>query len=156
KQLMGMPERFNKMLLTAGAPMLSAAHGGQNLAERDHLFYLMTSWSVAASLPLILFLLLFAPDVLALYGGRFAGQGTLPLQALVAAQFVSLLCGPVGSVAMMSGLERHCLVISVVCTALSTALLVALVPWWGLLGAALTIVVAVIVLNLALVALVWR
>ena len=109
RQLQQLPERFNHMLLTVGTPMFSAAHSGDNAAERQHLYRLMTGWSVAASMPLILFLLFFGHEVLALYGSEFADWGAPPLRILLGVQVLSLLCGPVGNVALMSGLERDCL-----------------------------------------------
>src|SRR5262249_13298963 len=105
RQLQMLPERFNQMLLVIGAPLFSSAHGADNRAERQQIYHLMTDWVVRLSLPLVLFLCLFGRDVLALFGPEFADAGTVPLWILVGAQFFSLLCGPVGNLATMSGLE---------------------------------------------------
>jgi O-antigen/teichoic acid export membrane protein len=154
RQLQQLPERFNHMLLTVGTPMFSAAHSGDEAAERQHLYGLMTGWSVSASLPLILFLLLFGHEVLALYGDEFADWGATPLRILLGAQLLSLLCGPVGNVALMSGLERHCLGVDTVSIGLSTALLLFLVPSWGLLGAAAASALGIVFSNVAVMTLV--
>ncbi|HVZ53581.1 MAG TPA: oligosaccharide flippase family protein, partial [Pseudolabrys sp.] len=135
RMLQGLPEQFNQMLLMVGAPLLSAAHARGDRAERAHIFHLMTDWSVRLSMPLVLFLLIFAHPVLALYGPAFAERGVLPLQILVGAQFFSLLCGPVGNVAMMSGLERPSFYLSVVNAVLVVGLYFALIPSFQLTGA---------------------
>ena len=155
-QLQQLPERFNHMLLIVGTPMFATAHSGDDADARQHLYCLMTGWSVAASLPLIFFLLLFAREVLALYGDEFAAWGATPLRILLAAQFFSLLCGPSGNVALMSGLERHCLAVSTVSMGLSTALLLLLVPRWGLLGAAAVAALDIVFVNVAVIVLVRR
>lgn len=154
RQLRQLPERFNQMLLMTGAPMLSAAHGYSNSAERQYLYNAMTRWSVIASLPLILFLLFFGRELLALYGSEFAAQGWFPLMTLTAGQLFSLLCGPVGNVAMMSGLEKQSVHVTVWQSILSTIVLVPFVIWWGVNGAAITLAGNVIFNNVALVILV--
>jgi len=148
-QLQQLPATFNAMLLMAGSPMLAAAHGRDDRAARQHIFVLMTDWVVRLSLPLVLFLLLFAHPVLSLYGQRFADDGVRPLQVLVLAQFFGLLCGPVGNVALMSGLERAAIRISIASAMLSTVLLVALIPFFGLMGAAVALSAGTVVTNLA-------
>jgi len=156
RRLRQLPERFNQMLLMTGAPMLSAAHGHDNASERQHLYSVMTRWSVAASLPLILFLLFFGHEVLALYGPEFAAEGEIPLALLILSQLFSLLCGPLGNVAMMSGLEKQSVAITVWQTILTTIVLAPFVIWLGIIGAALVLAGNVIFNNIALVVLVRR
>ncbi len=76
RQLQGFPERFTQMLLMIGAPLLSAAHGRDDRAERQHVYWLITDWSVRFSLPLVVFLAVFGLPVLSLYGAQFADAGT--------------------------------------------------------------------------------
>lgn len=156
RQLQSFPERFNQMLLMIGAPLLSAAHSRQDRTERQHIYCLMTDWSVRCSLPLVLFLIGAGHSVLTLYGPEFSDRGTLPLQILVAAQFFGLLCGPVGSVALMSGLERQLLLISVVSTLLVAILLIGLLPHFELVGAACAIACGILSSSLGTMVLVRR
>lgn len=156
-QLQNLPERFNQMLLMVGAPLMSAAHARGDLAERQHIYWLMTDWSVRCSLPLVLFLFFFAGNVLSLYGPEFADSGTLPLRLLVAVQFVGLVFGPVGGIAVMSGLERTFFIVSVTETALAAALLLILIWYFGLIGAAVAISARTLFLKTAIMALVkWK
>jgi O-antigen/teichoic acid export membrane protein len=154
RQLQMLPERFNMMLLVVGAPLFSAAHGSDDRTERQHIYHLMTDWVVRSALPLALFLLLFGRDVLALYGPEFAAAGILPLRILVGAQFFNLLCGPVGSLAMMSGLEWESLRLNAINTVLLGAGSAALIPFFGLTGVALAYALAVVFMNVALMILV--
>jgi len=137
-----------------GAPLLSAAHSRHDGKERQHIYCLMTDWSVRCSLPLVLFLIVFAHPVLALYGPTFADRGTLPLQILVAAQFFGSLCGPLGNVAVMSGLERQFLFITVAAALLFVLLLLVLIPHFELVGAAVAIACSILFANLGTMVLV--
>lgn len=154
RQLLMLPEQFNMMLLVIGAPMFSAAHGSDNRTERQHIYHLMTDWVVRSALPLVLFLWLFGRDVLALYGPDFAAVGTLPLRILIGAQFFNLLCGPVGNLAMMSGLEWELLRLDTINTILLVAASAALIPAFGLTGVAVAYALAVVFMNVALMILV--
>ena len=148
RQLDNLFERLNQMLLMAGAPLLSAAHARTDRTERQHIFCLMTDWSVRSALPLLIFLLLFGRPVLALYGSEFAERGALPLQILVVTQFFGLLCGPVGNVALMSGLERQTFYLSIASTAVMLIMLVVLVPRFELVGAAIALAFGIAFMNI--------
>ena len=147
-----LPERFNQTLLVIGAPLFSAAHGGDNRVERQHIYHLMTDWVVRSALPLlVLFLWLFGRDVLALYGREFADAGTMPLGFSLARQFFSLLCGPVGNIlAMMSGLEWPSIRISAINTIFVAAALTVLTPFFGSTGIALAYAVLIVSPNVTI------
>jgi O-antigen/teichoic acid export membrane protein len=155
-QLQQLPVMFNQMLLMVGAPMFAAAHAKNDRAGRQHLYGLMTDWVVRASLPLMLFLFIFAEAVLRLYGTAFEAEGVGALRILLAAQAINLFCGPTGNVALMSGLERQSFVINLISTALSTALLVLLIPLLGVLGAAIAAGSVNVFTNVAVMIMVRR
>jgi O-antigen/teichoic acid export membrane protein len=150
RQLQQMPLAFNQMLLMVGAPMFSTLHSRNAAQERQHLYVLMTDWLVRMSLPLVLFLLLFADRLLALYGKGFSEDGTRVLQLLALTQFFNLACGPTGNVAMMSGLEAVTFRYSFLSIVFSTSVVVLLVPFTGLIGAGVATAAGVVSLNLAM------
>lgn len=156
RQLQLLPTAFNQMLLMVGTPMLSAAHARGDAGARQHLYALMTDWVVRASLPLVIFLLLFSRPVLGLYGHGFAEQGAVALQIFVATQFFGIACGPVGNVALMSGLEKATLRMTMVQGLADAGLLIGLVPFMGIMGAAITSAITTVGLNLAVIVLVKR
>ncbi|MBI3675211.1 MAG: oligosaccharide flippase family protein [Proteobacteria bacterium] len=156
RQLQQLPVVFNQMFLMVGAPMLSAAQSRNDSVERQSLYALMTDWIVRASLPLMLFLMLFARPLLSLFGPVFADQGVVPLWIFVAAQFFNLASGPCGAVTMMCGLERLALRLDILSALLLTVLVVTLIPKFGLLGAATASMAANIFINTAIVILLRR
>jgi O-antigen/teichoic acid export membrane protein len=147
RQLQQLPGMFNQMLIMVGAPMFAAAHSRNNAAERQHIYTLMTDWVVRASLPVLVFLVVFSQPVLRLFGPDFAAGGEVALLILVGAQFVNLVYGPVGNLAMMSGLERYGLRLNTITTCVGLTLEVLLVAFFGLVGAALASAVAWVLLN---------
>ena len=156
RQLQVLPERFNQMLLVVGAPLFSRAHSVDDHVERQRIYHLMTDWVVRSSLPLVLFLLIFGGDVLALYGPEFAAQGTVPLWILIVAQFFNLLCGPTGNLAWMSGLEWQAVRISAMNSLGLIMAMAALTPLFGLIGVAVACATAIIVQNITILLLVRR
>ena len=156
RQLQMLPGRFNQMLLVTAAPLFSAAHGGDNRRERQHIYHLVTDWVVRSSLPLVLFLWLFGRDVLALFGIEFADAGTVPLWILVGAQFFGVICGPVGNLAMMSGLEWPSIRLSLINTVLGVGALAVLIPFFGLIGVAIAYALVIVLQNVTILILVQR
>jgi O-antigen/teichoic acid export membrane protein len=140
-QLQSLPNVFNQMLLTVGAPMMSAAHARSDSAERQHIYVLMTDWVVRVSLPLMLFLLIFSYEILALFGPEFAEGGGGPLRILIASLMFNIASGPSGNAAMMCGLEGPLIRFTAMAAVFRAILLVLLVPNFGLTGVAVTFAV---------------
>lgn len=155
-QLQQLPQVFLTMLLSIGAPMLVSAQAREAAAERDHIYALMTDWAVKASLPLILFLMLFAPNVLALFGPEFSERGADILRGLLLMQASALAFGPVGTIAMMCGLERTFVRYSVFQTALSASLTISLVIPLGLVGVVIARFATTVITNTLVIAAVRR
>ncbi len=147
RQLQQLPAVLYQMLLSVAAPMFAGAHARGARDEQEHLYTLITDWAVKAALPLIVFLALFARPVLSLFGPQFAEVGALPLQIMLAAQLFNLASGPNGNVAIMCGLEREALRVDTVMLLATALLLLALVPAYGLLGVALSILANSILHN---------
>jgi O-antigen/teichoic acid export membrane protein len=141
RQLQQFPQVFAQMLLMVGTPMIAAAHARNDAGQREHLYVLMTDWMVKASLPLVLFLLLFATPLLSLFGPQFAQDGAPVFWLFVLAQIINVVIGPVGNIALMSGLESAMLRLSAINTVMSVVLLAILAPTLGLLGIAVASVV---------------
>ena len=150
RQLQQLPAMFNQMLIMVGAPMFAAAHGRNSAAERQHIYTLMTDWVVRASLPLMVFLLIFDVPMLRLFGDDFASGGATALLILIAAQIINLASGPIGNLIMMSGLEKSGLRIDAVLTVFGTALQILLIPFFGLIGAAVASAVTLVFSNACL------
>jgi len=155
-QLYVLPNVILNMLIAAAVPMFSAAHARDDSAERQHLFHLVTDWSVRAALPLILFFLIFGDLLLRLYGAEFAVSGRYALWIMSGAQAINLSFGPLGYMLNVTGLEKAALRLAAFQALLTLAGFVTLVPLWGLNGAAITSTGAIVFINIAEFALARR
>jgi O-antigen/teichoic acid export membrane protein len=148
-QLYVLPNVILNMFIMAAVPMFSAAQARNDGAERQHIFHLVTDWSVRAGLPLILFFLIFGDLLLRMYGPDFAASGTYALWLLTGAQFANLVFGPLGYMLNMTGYEKLVLRFSAAQAMLTLAGFVILVPLFGLNGTAVTVAAAIVFLNAA-------
>lgn len=89
------------------------------------------------SAPIFVLALGFPEWILGLFGPEFVPAATA-LRILALGQLVNILAGPAGTVMLMIGEERNSLIISIVALVALVLLCVTLVPAYGLVGAALT------------------
>jgi O-antigen/teichoic acid export membrane protein len=109
-------------------------HRGDTAGLAD-VFRAATTWLVLFSTPAYLLLAIFAPVVLSLLGPGFATGGTA-LVALCTGAIVTFLAGSIHSVLLMSGRSGLAALNKAVAVAVDVALLLVLVPIWGITGAA--------------------
>ena len=148
-QLYSLPNVILTMLTAAAVPMFSAAHTREDSVGRQHLFHLVTDWSVRAALPLILYLLIFGDLLLRLYGEEFATSGKWALWIMIVAQAINLGFGPLGYMLNMTGLEKAALRLAAYQAVLTLLGFAILVPLLGLNGAALTATAGILFINMA-------
>jgi O-antigen/teichoic acid export membrane protein len=108
--------------------------------------------SAALTFPIFLIFAMGGPWLLGwLYGPEYR-SAYVPLLILGAGQMANALFGSVGQLLNMTGHERVAARWLAVAAGCNIALGVALVPWWGAIGAAVASVVSILVWNLAF----WR
>jgi O-antigen/teichoic acid export membrane protein len=88
------------------------------------------------ALPLALFMVALAPDILGLFGAGF-GEGRWALQILIIAQLFNVACGSVGFLLAMSGNQYTLTATLAVGGAIGLPLMAAGAAFWGLNGLAL-------------------
>jgi O-antigen/teichoic acid export membrane protein len=125
-------------------PRISRALAVGDIAAAEALFLTVTRAMVLLSWPFYLLLAVFAPAVLALFGPEFpAGAPALALVSL--ALMLATAAGMVQSVLLMGGRSSWQLGNRIVQLGTMVGLTVVLVPWLGLVGAALAWVAAIAV-----------
>lgn len=109
-------------------------HTGKR-TELESLFRTATVWLVLFSAPITIMLVTFAPLALSIVGPEFvAGASTVAVLGVGA--LVTLLAGNIHSVLLMSGRSGLAAANKAIVVALNIALLLVLVPMWGIIGAA--------------------
>jgi O-antigen/teichoic acid export membrane protein len=137
------------------APKLSELLARRSSERAAAAYQSTTAWMVAINWPIYLVLLTFGPALLAVFGRDFAG-GEVVLVVLAAAMLVATAVGPVDVVLLMGGGSAWNLVNTVVALAANLALNVALIPRWGLAGAAVASAAGTLLNNLLPLVQVWR
>jgi len=129
------------------SPMISDLHtrGERQLLER--LYQTLTRWVLAFTLPLVIAMMVFARAVMGIFGADFQA-GWLVLVIGAAGQIVNCGVGSVGLLLLMSGHERPLMKVQMLTTILTIVLGLALVPRWGIVGAAAASAAANVVVNL--------
>jgi O-antigen/teichoic acid export membrane protein len=137
------------------APKLSELLARQSQERAAAVYRTTTSWAVGLNWPIYLVLIAYGPVLLGVFGDGFqAGQPALTI--LAATMLVATAVGPVDVVLLMGGRSTWNLLNTVLALSVNLALGFALVPRYGLTGAAIALSAAILLNNLIPLAQVWR
>jgi len=128
-------------------PIVAGMHHSHRTRELDQVFKTSTRWLVTLALPICLIEVLFAPDVLSVFGKEYSG-GAVALVVLALGQLVNAGTGTVSNLQAMAGYAKITLMNSLLFLSLSVVLDLLLIPRFGLLGAAVANSSSTIVVNL--------
>ena len=137
------------------SPYVADLHSRGETARLDRLFKTLTRWTVAATLPLFLLLVVAPGSVMRLFGAEFSA-GQTALLIVLAGQFINIATGSVGFVLIMVGRTGWDLVVYAASLALNLTLAFWLCPRYGIEGAAIANAVTFALSKWARLALVRR
>ena len=129
------------------APRFAALHAANDTEGMARLAVRSTLLTTVSSVPLLLIFIAFPEQILSLFGPQFEA-GAQALIILSVGQFVNAATGPVGYLLNMCGYHRIEGRIAVVGALLTVGLCFALIPLWGILGAAAANAIATASCNL--------
>lgn len=129
------------------APRFAALHATGDKEAVARLAVRSTLLTTVSSVPLLLLFLVFPGPILSLFGPQFEA-GALVLIVLTLGQFVNAATGPVGYLLNMSGFHRIEGRMAVVGAVMTAGLCFALIPPWGIVGAAAANAIATATCNL--------
>jgi O-antigen/teichoic acid export membrane protein len=130
-------------------PMLARALSGGHAGEARGLITRAAGTMAAVGLPICLALAIWAEFYLGLFGEAFVPAATA-MRILVAGQVIAILCGPAGMALIMMRRERLVLWLNLAALTANLALNLALIPRYGLEGAALATLVSVAAVKIAM------
>lgn len=128
------------------APLVADGFRRKARNEVHETYRVATKWGVYACLPAFL-VLVWQPRLVmtTLFGEPYAA-GAVPLLVLALGQMFNLATGAVGLVLIMAGRQRPWLVLCAGALAVQVATALALIPRWGLVGAATATSVSLVAL----------
>lgn len=132
------------------APRFAALHAASDLAGLERLARSAVRWELAVTVPIAVVLVGAGRPLLDLVYGEAYLHAALPLAILCIGQVIGVSVGSSALILNMAGYERRTLRVSVAMAIISPVLMLALVPWAGVVGAAVASALSIIVLNGAL------
>lgn len=127
-----------RALTTIFTPMIADLYQQNEHARLNELYKVSTKWGVYCSVPLFLLLVFVPKEVMSVVFGAAYVSGAKPLFILAIGQLINVSTGSVGFILMMTGREKHWLVLSAATFVLGIALNYWLVPLFGLVGSAIS------------------
>ncbi len=142
-------------LNTIFSPMISDLYNKSEIGRLEELFGVVARWNVKLCMPLLIIMVLFAGDILSIFGPEFV-EGRTCLIILALGQLVHTACGPVGFVLTMAGRTVLVLVNTVGILLFRVILNLFLIPRMALAGAALSSSISIVLLNIVMIIEMWR
>lgn len=118
------------------SPMIADLHTRKDFAMLGRLYRALTKWIVGLTLPLAITVMVFADPIMRIFGHDFE-TGWPVLIIGTAGQLVNCGVGSVGMLLLMSGHQQRLLRVQMMMAAVMTLACVALIPVWGVIGAAI-------------------
>ncbi len=137
------------------APTFAGMYAAGNMERLQRLVTKSTRAILLFSVPMAVGLMLLNQWFLLLFGEEF-GQGGAALIILSLGQLANAATGSVGTLLVMTGHERDSAAATGTGALLNVVLNLALIPIWGLEGAAIATAASLIIWNLLFVILVYR
>lgn len=136
---------------TTITPLIASHCATRDWGQLREIYRKSVYYLVFLSLPLFFLIVVFRDMIIGIFGQEFDGAG-LPLSILLVGQFINVATGPSGYVLLLSGKDRLEILNISATFLLNVTLNIALIPRWGLTGAAVATSTAMSVVNLLRVA----
>jgi len=140
---------------TAMAPIAGSLIGGADPVPLKSLYQVTSRWALTLTAPIFVVMAVWGSDILTLFGPDFA-LGASCLVLLAVAQWFNAAAGATSSLILMSGHSRVIMLNSIGIGVLLVAANLALIPRYGILGAAIASSACQIVVSFIRVAQVWH
>jgi len=137
------------------APMIASLHASADRSSLQRVVSAATRWTFWPSLIIALGLILFGGPILKLFGSDFAA-GRWPLALLSLGQLANASAGPVGYLMSLTGYQDLSARVYGLSALVNVILNAAIIPIWGLAGAALVTMSTMVLWNVWLYFLVKR
>jgi O-antigen/teichoic acid export membrane protein len=141
---------FIPMLLTSVnsifAPTIANLYAKGQHALLEQLLQTLTKWIFGLTVPLIAIVLLFAPELMGIFGKDFQVGGYV-LAIVALGQIANVGTGSVGMMLLMTGHQRQLIQTQITSAVAMLAFYLLLIPGWGILGAALAQAIGLVIAN---------
>ncbi len=138
------------------SPIISGLHARQDTEEMGRLYKDVSRWIFTGAFVLFLVIVVFAPQVMSVFGARFS-DGVMALLIVAVAQLYSSSVGPAPRMLAMTGNQNFAMIATSVAAVTGVVVSLILIPPYEILGAAIGMATAIITENTGTMAAVkWR
>jgi len=130
------------------SPIASSLYGQEKIKENEVIFTTITKWICFGSLPIALVFIFYPKWVISFLFGADYLAAVIPLQILAAVYFVNNLMGPNGATLTAYGKTKFLMYATGAATGLNLILNGALIPYFGIIGAATATGISLISINI--------
>jgi O-antigen/teichoic acid export membrane protein len=141
--------------ITGSAPIISRAWSQQDRSRMSESYQAVSRLSIMASLPIFCSLVLFSREILGIFGPEFSA-GATALTLLAFGQVFNNATGSANTVLLMSGHSRLVMTNTIIMGIVLMAATAAVIPFWGMTGAAVAASTTFILTNVIRVIQVWH
>jgi O-antigen/teichoic acid export membrane protein len=141
--------------IAGSAPIISRAWSQGDRARMSEVYQAVSRLAITVSLPIFCCFVLFSCEILEMFGANFTA-GTTALLLLAIGQLFNNATGSANSVLLMSGHSRLVMTNTIIMGIVLLAATAAIIPFWGITGAALAASLTFIVTNFIRVMQVWK
>ncbi|MDQ4107039.1 MAG: flippase, partial [Actinomycetota bacterium] len=138
------------------SPIISNLHSREMTEDLGRLYKDVARWTFTGAFALFLVIVLLAEEILTIFGGEGFTAGWTALVLVAGAQLFSTSVGPAPRMLAMTGNQNVVMAATVVGASAGVAVCFALIPAYGLLGAAYGASAAIVTENVLTVAAVKR
>jgi O-antigen/teichoic acid export membrane protein len=138
------------------SPIISGLHARQDTEEMGRLYKDVSRWIFTGAFALFLVIVVFAPEVMGIFGEAF-GAGVTALVIVAVAQLYSSSVGPAPRMLAMTDNQNYAMIATSVSAITGVIVSLILIPRFDVLGAAIGMATAIIVENTGTMSAVkWR
>jgi O-antigen/teichoic acid export membrane protein len=138
------------------SPIISGLHARQDREEMGRLYKDVSRWIFTGAFALFLVIVVFAPQVMSVFGERFS-EGVIALIIVAIAQLYSSSVGPAPRMLAMTGNQNFAMIAASAAAVTGVVVSLILIPRYEILGAAIGMATAITTENTGTMAAVkWR
>ncbi len=139
-QITAISGHFTSSINTSSKPIVAQLHDQKDMQQLGQIYQTANKWAVMVQLPIFLIMVFYPDALLSIFGNKYT-EGASALIVLAIADLLNVGTGMGGIIIDMTGHTKLKLMNSILRLGLYLGLDLLLIPRWGLMGAAVAVVI---------------
>ena len=139
-QITAVSGHFTSSINVSSKPIVAQLHDQKDMKQLGQIYQTANKWAVMVQLPIFLVMVIYPAALLSIFGNSYV-EGAIALIILAVADLMNVGTGMGGVILDMTGYTRLKLLNSVLRLVIYIGLDLLLIPHWGLIGAAVAVMI---------------